>query len=404
MNGMGQGMLSFSEKKTHTRLKRFDWRSEMNIKSLLLGSAAALAVVSGAQAADAVVAAEPEPVEYVKVCDAYGTGWFYLPGTETCLKIGGQLRYEKRVSWVGDHNTAYDNHGRIKLDVEAKNDSEWGTVFSWMRIQGDQVNNGTNAAGSYDPTTGTYGATDSLKWYYVFGIGGLELGNFDSQWAKFLGYGGFTDDGGVYDSDWNFPDSRQYVSYNFDFGSVKGFISLDNDADEYNAGFTNAKGQFVHTGENHYDASYGQDFESAKKGRKYMPDVSAGVSSTFGDWQVGGAAGYDESDKSVAVKGLVAGSFGMFGVRIMPLYSNSVQNIYFNYDGFSAIVGLQAKVTDTITLSKDIQWFDNGDWRLVGDVNWEVASGFSVLVEGIYFSHDVGPSTKSGMLRFQRSF
>ena len=32
----------------------------MNIKSLLLGSAAALAVVSGAQAADAVVAAEPE--------------------------------------------------------------------------------------------------------------------------------------------------------------------------------------------------------------------------------------------------------------------------------------------------------------------------------------------------------
>ncbi|MBY5807028.1 porin, partial [Rhizobium ruizarguesonis] len=55
----------------------------MNIKSLLLGSAAALAVVSGAQAADAIVAAEPEPVEYVRVCDAYGTGYFYIPGTET---------------------------------------------------------------------------------------------------------------------------------------------------------------------------------------------------------------------------------------------------------------------------------------------------------------------------------
>ncbi|MGO4832748.1 porin, partial [Rhizobiaceae sp. 2RAB30] len=49
----------------------------MNLKSLLLGSAAALVAVSGAQAADAVVVAEPEPVEYVRVCDTFGTGFFY---------------------------------------------------------------------------------------------------------------------------------------------------------------------------------------------------------------------------------------------------------------------------------------------------------------------------------------
>ena len=59
----------------------------MNIKSLLIGSAAALTAVSGAQAADAIVAAEPEPMEYVRVCDAFGTGFFYIPGTETCLKL-----------------------------------------------------------------------------------------------------------------------------------------------------------------------------------------------------------------------------------------------------------------------------------------------------------------------------
>ncbi len=50
----------------------------MNIKSLILGSAAALVGVSGAQAADAIIA-EPEPVEYVRVCDAYGAGFFYIP-------------------------------------------------------------------------------------------------------------------------------------------------------------------------------------------------------------------------------------------------------------------------------------------------------------------------------------
>ncbi len=66
----------------------------MNIKSLLLGSAAALAAVSGAHAADAIVAADAEPMEYVRVCDAYGKGYFYIPGTETCLKVGGMLRSE----------------------------------------------------------------------------------------------------------------------------------------------------------------------------------------------------------------------------------------------------------------------------------------------------------------------
>ena len=66
----------------------------MNIKSLLLGSAAALVAVSGARAADAVVIAEPEPVEYVRVCDVYGTSYYYIPGTEICLKVGGYMRYD----------------------------------------------------------------------------------------------------------------------------------------------------------------------------------------------------------------------------------------------------------------------------------------------------------------------
>ena len=54
----------------------------MKIKSLLLGSTAALIAVTGARAADAVMV-EPEPVEYVRICDAYGAGFFYIPGTET---------------------------------------------------------------------------------------------------------------------------------------------------------------------------------------------------------------------------------------------------------------------------------------------------------------------------------
>src|SRR5437879_3891328 len=78
----------------------------MNIKSLLLGSAAALIAVSGARAADAVVVAEPEPAEYVKICDVYGAGYFYIPGTETCLRIGGYIRYDIGVGDIGSFDGA----------------------------------------------------------------------------------------------------------------------------------------------------------------------------------------------------------------------------------------------------------------------------------------------------------
>ena len=62
------------------------------VKSLLLGSAAGLAAVAGAQAADLPVKAKA--VEYVKVCSLYGAGFYYIPGTDTCIKIGGYVRTE----------------------------------------------------------------------------------------------------------------------------------------------------------------------------------------------------------------------------------------------------------------------------------------------------------------------
>ncbi len=57
------------------------------VKSLLLGSAAGLVAIAGAQAADLPVKAKP--VEYVKVCSAYGAGFYYIPGTDICLRVGG---------------------------------------------------------------------------------------------------------------------------------------------------------------------------------------------------------------------------------------------------------------------------------------------------------------------------
>ncbi len=107
----------------------------MNIKSLLLGSAAALAVVSGAQAADAIVAAEPEPVEYVRVCDAYGTGYFYIPGTETCLKINGYIRFQVNVGEDVGGDSDWDAVTRGQVQFTAKSDTEYGPLTGVIVMQ-----------------------------------------------------------------------------------------------------------------------------------------------------------------------------------------------------------------------------------------------------------------------------
>src|SRR5471030_10513 len=62
------------------------------VKSLLLGTAAGVVAMTGAQAADLPVKAKP--VQYVKICSLYGAGFYYIPGTDTCLKVGGFVRTE----------------------------------------------------------------------------------------------------------------------------------------------------------------------------------------------------------------------------------------------------------------------------------------------------------------------
>jgi hypothetical protein len=63
------------------------------LKHSLLGSAAAFAAAGAASAADLPVK-KAVPIEYVRVCTAYGAGFFYIPGTDTCLRISGRARFE----------------------------------------------------------------------------------------------------------------------------------------------------------------------------------------------------------------------------------------------------------------------------------------------------------------------
>jgi hypothetical protein len=61
------------------------------MKSLLLGSAAALVVAASAQAADLPTKKGALAVEYVRICHINGVAGFVIPGSDTCLKISGGI-------------------------------------------------------------------------------------------------------------------------------------------------------------------------------------------------------------------------------------------------------------------------------------------------------------------------
>lgn len=116
----------------------------------VVGSIAALAVSCGA-----VTAADfsrPSSVDYVKVCDAYGAGFFYIPGTETCLRIGGLARLDAWYSEADyylllnrkklyDRVYSYRNWSttatlaRARFDFEARTGTEFGLLRSVARIE-----------------------------------------------------------------------------------------------------------------------------------------------------------------------------------------------------------------------------------------------------------------------------
>ena len=74
-------------------------------KSLLLGSTVGFVAVAGAQAAD-LPSKKAAPATYVKVCDTVGAGFFAIPGTDTCVKLGGRVRFDAGYAPTSDNYVA----------------------------------------------------------------------------------------------------------------------------------------------------------------------------------------------------------------------------------------------------------------------------------------------------------
>ncbi|AWM07912.1 porin [Bradyrhizobium symbiodeficiens] len=187
------------------------------VKSLLLGTAAGLIAVGGAQAADLPVKAKA--IEYVKICSLYGAGFYYIPGTDTCIKLGGYLRAEVALNSGGHYNgqfsgvagghdrlsNYYSMRSRQDLNIDTRTATEYGVVrtffdatFTWT--SGSYAGAGTGATGgatAYDSApAGTSGSGSvsggALGVYFAFiQFAGFTMGKavsqFDAPWTNYPG-------------------------------------------------------------------------------------------------------------------------------------------------------------------------------------------------------------------------
>ena len=159
------------------------------IKSLILGSAAGLIAMSGAQAADLPVKAKA--VEYVKICSLYGAGFYYIPGTDTCLKIGGFIRVDTTFNGSGVYGTPYFGGaglsntrnkdyfiGRVRanLNMDTRTATEYGVVRTFVNTQFQWS----------DTTDAIAGGNNEVDYAFIQFAGftiGKAVSQFDPQWV-----------------------------------------------------------------------------------------------------------------------------------------------------------------------------------------------------------------------------
>ena len=211
------------------------------IKGLILGSAATILAVGGAQAADLPVKAKA--VEYVKVCSLYGAGFYYIPGTDTCVKIGGAIRIDTTINgnaydtpfWqsgagaAGAWNKDYFlNRSRINLTTDTRTATEYGVVRTYANIQFDFSQNRENIAGGF--TEVDYAFIQFAGFTF-----GKAVSQFDPQWALSKPY---VSSGFMAGS--NNTTGIPQIAYTASFGNgISGTISLENATPYRNAGLYN---------------------------------------------------------------------------------------------------------------------------------------------------------------------
>ncbi|MER9844853.1 porin [Mesorhizobium australicum] len=385
----------------------------MTIGSLLLGSTAALIAVSDARAV--IIVPEPDPTEYLKICDVYGSSYVYISGTETCLRIGGYLSYyvglgdvglfyHARTSDVrtGEDQGTWQNNTRFTLKAWTGQETELGTLKTYTETR---VNFGNRHTSVSDSSRSYAFNGDSILTFAWIQLGGLRVGKDWSAFDKFIGGAGDV---------------------------------LNQTPVPYGALDTNVV-QYYFDAANGFSAVVSLEEGSGVVGAidNYAPHIVGGLKYTHGWGAITGVAGYDSNYESVAAKVRVDINvtnelllFGMFGYGSNgKLNDDSMNAIDAHGRGFYKIwggnwafwAGAAYEVNGTTSFNLQLSGDQLKNYGVAANVAYALLPDFTVTAELDYDRYGgsaVGKvkasevnwtnankkSSVGGILRFERSF
>jgi hypothetical protein len=130
----------------------------------------------------------------MRACSLYGVGYYYIPGTDTCIKIGGYVRYETYYNAASgtyptttaqgafNRNTAtYAAQARFRLSTDVRTQTDYGTLRSYVSFGVNWLN---NPGGANEAATGSGNVTVALERAFIQ-FAGFTFGRTDTFFALY---------------------------------------------------------------------------------------------------------------------------------------------------------------------------------------------------------------------------
>jgi len=393
----------------------------MKLRTLLLGAAAVISASAAANAADLAVAVEP--IDYVKICDAFGAGYWYIPGTDTCVKVGGYVRLDVWVydtDKVGnyfnvadyltgsvsptsdptnplaqtsgkvagylyaqdDYSQSWEMKTRASVNFNSRSMSDLGVVATSFDLTVDSNNNNLEGTAKSVYFDGGYGA-----------IGPVMFGWTDSTFDPGDGYN--------YDGAVRSDQKTDQVRFSYMLGSWGIMLGLEDPRDRYQ-GPTNATGNY--------------------------PDIVLAVTGAVGGLDLRGAVAVTDRTSGTGWGANLAATakLGTVNVKGVVSYSDNARsftggtNCSMSYSGgawhgcddgrwwsgyLSAAVALsrQIKLAGTVSY-QDGPDSDDGELVAAGGLYFYPTSRSEIGAELLYSDPQSGDSEVGGHLRFKTHF
>jgi hypothetical protein len=320
-------------------------------------------------------------MEYVRVCDAFGTGYFYIPGTETCLQISGWVRaqvdfgsevYENEASGavLGGPVAStddWDSRASAYIGVSAMSDTELGKLQAFIGLESDISVDG-EAQGFY--------ADEAF-----LALGGFKAGWFYNWWDN--GIAGETDGLG---------NTTEFVSASYTYTS-----------DAFTAGISIDE---IDEAQSLSDADNNGVYDTINPAVHDI-GVSGTIGGTFGVVTVNVVGGYDFNAEEGAVRAIASADVGPGTFYLAGVYASDA-NVYFDAAEWSVAASYAFKASDKLTVTPGIQYWSDVDFVSGDD---KTKYGITVdykpvenLLARVSVQYDDVSEDVSGYFRLQRAF